>query len=77
MSNEHVGNMPYALNGPSVKQYLTPKNLDNLPMFNPLSYKAYVHRDTIFPQPPFFQAQGSLQPFRNSGGCGTKPTQGL
>ena len=53
-------------NGPTVEQTLTVQNLQNLPMFNPLSYQAYVPMDTIFPVPPFFQAQGSLQPFHNS-----------
>lgn len=54
--------VPYSHNGPIVKQYLSTSNLDNLPMFNPLSERAYIPRDTIFPPVPFFQAQGSLQP---------------
>lgn len=46
--------VPYSANGPTIKHHLTQSTLSNLPMFNPLQYKAYVPRDTIFPPAPFF-----------------------
>ena len=56
-------------------QNIQSKDLDRLPMFNPLSYNQYFPVNTVFEQAQFFQAQGSLQPFRNSLPCknGKKP----
>ncbi len=57
----------------SNEQSLTVKGLDRLPMFNPLSVNQYFPVDTVFQQSLFFQAQGSLQPFRNSLPCKNAP----
>jgi len=51
---------------PSIQPNLTSQNVDNLPMFSPLNHLAYVPRNTVFPLPPFFQAQGSMHPRNNS-----------
>ena len=70
--------MPYDKNQPPVEAVLSPKCLENLPMFNPLRYRAAIPLDTIFPQSPFFQAQGSLLPLRKVKCPGKQqPRQGL
>lgn len=46
---------------PSIQQNLTPENLNNLPMFNPLNELAYVPRNTVFNTVPFAQAQGQIK----------------
>lgn len=61
----------------SNEQSLSVKNLDKLPMFNPLSYEQYFPVNTVFQQSLFFQAQNSLQPFRNSPPCKSRNTKVL
>ena len=49
----NVNQMPYDKNQPPVESLLSPQNLENLPMFNPLRYRAAIPLDTIFPQHHF------------------------
>lgn len=58
---------PYGSSGPTVEQNIPVRGIDVLPMFNPLSYSAYIPLDTIVPPSPFFQAQGSLVVRNNRG----------
>ena len=61
----------------SVDQKLSVKNLNLLPMFNPLNTNSFFPLDTVFEQSLFFQSQKSLQPFRNSLPCKNPTNQSI